>query len=115
MAGAVNAVSVGPGLNRFFPVGPDQPDAVAIALFLAQLVGEFEQDGGGRSAIVGAYVSGIAQRVVGVVVAEDDDDAVFCAGKFGDDIAYRELPFWGVGGKSIIFHLHLFAFQVIVF
>src|SRR5208283_2119848 len=84
MAGAVDAVGVAPGLHGFFAVGPDQPDAVAIALLIAQsdaqLVGVFKQDGGRRSAVVGAHVSDIAQRVVGVVVAHDDDDAVFRAG-----------------------------------
>src|SRR5208283_3005989 len=119
MAGAVDAVGVGPGLHRFFAVGPDEPDAVAIALLTrslaaqsgAQLVGEFEQDGGGRAAVVGAYVSGIAQRIVGVVVAHDDDDAVFGAGKFRDDVADGELPFYGVGGEGIVFDL--IAFQVV--
>src|SRR5713101_2959799 len=105
MARAVKAVGSGPSLDRFFAVGPDEPNAVAIALFAAQLVGVFEQDGGGRAAIVRAYVSGIAQRVVGVVVAEDDDDAIFCAGKFGDDVADWELPFHRVGDKGVVFDL----------
>src|SRR5580658_5469812 len=64
MAGTVNAVGVGPCLHGFFAIGPDQPDAVAIALLTrspaAQLIGEFEQNGGGRAAVVGAYVSSIA-------------------------------------------------------
>src|SRR5260370_18686750 len=74
-------------------------------LFAAELVGVFEQDGGGGGAVVRAYVSGIAQRVVGVVVAEDDDDAVSSAGKFGDDVADGKLPFHGVGGKGVVFDL----------
>src|SRR6266849_3994448 len=112
MARAVKTISAGPSLDRFFAVGPDEPNAAAIAFFAAQLVGVFEQDGGGRAAIVGADVSGIAQRVVGVVVAEDDDDAVSSAGKFGDDVADGKLPFHGVGGKGVVFYL--IAFEVVV-
>ena len=44
-------------------------------------------------------------------MAEDDDDAVFCAGKFCDDVADRELPFHGVGGKGVVFDL--IAFEVV--
>src|ERR1039458_796361 len=115
MAGAVETVGVGPLPHRFFAISPDEPDAVAIALFsrspAAQLVGVFEQDGGGRAAVVGADVSDIAQRVVGVVVAEDSDDAIFCAGKFSDDVVDREVAFYGVGGKGVVFDL--IAFEVV--
>ena len=100
-------------LHGFFAVGPNQPDAVAIAGFCAaaELVGEFEQDGGGRAAVVGADETGVAQRVIGVVVAEDGDDAIFFAGKLRDDVADGELPFHRVGGKGVVFDL--IAFQVI--
>src|ERR1035438_7215084 len=124
MAGAIDAVGVGPSLHRFFAIGPDQPDAVSIALFargprqarfwlvgaVAKLVGVFEQDGGGGAAVVGTHVSDIAQRVVRVVVPHDDDDAIFFAGKFGDDVADGELPFHGVGDEGVVFHL--IAFQI---
>src|ERR1700733_10141932 len=106
MAGAVETVRVRPFADGFFAVGPDEPDAVAVTLFArrdAQLIGEFEEDRGGRAAVVSAKVSDIAQRVVGVVVAEDDDDAVFSAGKFGNDVAYGKLPFHGVGGEGVVF------------
>ena len=85
-----------------------EPDAVAFALLAAQLVGEFEQDGGGRAAVVGAYVAGVAQRIVGVVVAGDDDDAVARAGKLGDDVAHGKLAFGRVGGEGIVFDLVVF-------
>src|SRR6266446_7316131 len=65
MAGTVNTVGITPLPYRFFAVGPDEPDAVAIALLsgspAAQLVGVFEQDSSGRSAVVGADESGVAQ------------------------------------------------------
>src|SRR5208282_3733969 len=119
MARTVKTVGIGPGLDGFFAVGPDQPDAVAIALFsrssartrVAQLVGVFEQDGGGRAAVVGAYEPGIAQRVDRVVVAEDDDDAVLGAGKFRDDVADGKFAFHSVGGEDIVFDL--IAFEVV--
>src|ERR1700733_6093418 len=114
MAGAVETVRVRPFADGFFAVGPDEPDAVAVTLFArrdAQLIGEFEEDRGGRAAVVSAKVSDIAQRVVGVVVAEDDDDAVFSAGKFGNDVAYGKLPFHGVGGEGVVFDL--VAFEVV--
>ena len=33
MARAIDTVAIGPTLHRFFPVGPNQPYAIAIALF----------------------------------------------------------------------------------
>src|SRR2546430_450851 len=102
MAGTVNTIGISPVPDRFFAVGPDEPDAVAIALLpgfpAAQLVGIFEQDSGGRTAIVGADEPGVAQWINRVVVAEDNDDAIFCAGKFRKDVADGKLPFYGVGG-----------------
>ncbi len=94
-----------PVLDRFFAIGPQQPHAVAVALLAAQLVGQFEQDGGRRAAVVGAYVAGIAQRIVGVVVAGDHDHAVARTGKLGDDVAHRKFAFGGVGGEGVVFDL----------
>src|SRR3984893_17315930 len=58
MAGTVNTIGVCPLPYRFFAVGPDEPDAVAISLLsgspAAQLVGVFEQNGSGGTAIVGS-------------------------------------------------------------
>ena len=102
---AVEAVGGGPILYCFFAVGPEQPHAVAFALLAAKLVGQFEQDGGGGAAVVGADVAGIAQRIVGVVVAGDDDHAVARAGKFGDDISHRKFAFGSVGGEGVVFHV----------
>src|SRR5258706_2427598 len=85
------------------------------------MVGILQQDCGGRTAIVGADEPGVAQWINRVVVAENDDDAIFCARKFRDDVADRELPFYGVGGKSVLFDLIAFlvvkkvAFEVLVF
>src|SRR5260221_11382671 len=72
------------------------------------MVGILQQDCGGRTAIVGADEPGVAQWINRVVVAENDDDAIFCARKFRDDVADRELPFYGVGGKGVLFDLIAF-------
>src|SRR5260221_11693199 len=72
------------------------------------MVGILQQDCGGRTAIVGADEPGVAQWINRVVVAENDDDAIFCARKFRDDVADRELPFYGVGGKGVVFGLIAF-------
>ena len=42
---AVQAVGVRPGPHGFFAVGPDQPHAVSVALFPAQLIRKLQQDG----------------------------------------------------------------------
>src|SRR6266852_3812097 len=115
MAGTINTIGISPLPYRFFAVGPDEPDAVAIALLSGspstQLVGVFEQDSSGRTAIVGADEPGVAQWINRVVVAEDDDDAIFCAGKFRDNVADRELPFHRVSGEGVVFDL--IAFEVV--
>jgi hypothetical protein len=41
-------------------------------------------------------------------VAGDDDDACARSGEFGDDISYRKLAFWRVGGESVVFKLVIF-------
>src|SRR6266478_5871689 len=97
MAGTVNAIGISPLPYSFFAVGPDEPHAVAIALLsgspAAQLVGIFEQDGSGRTAIVGADEPGIAQWIDRVVVAEDDDDAIIFAAEYGDYPGDQKIPF----------------------
>ena len=98
-------------LHSFFAVGPQQPDAVASAFFAAKLVGQFQQNGGGGAAVVGTDVPGIAQRVIGVVVAGDDDHAVARAGKLGDDVAHRKLAFGSVGGEGVVFHMVVFEMR----
>src|SRR5271156_4262467 len=113
MASSVETVGGGPALYSFSAVGPDEPDAVAIAFFPGELLGEFEQDGSGRAAIVGAYESRVAQGINRIVVAEDDDDAIFCAGKFSDDVADGELPFHGVGDDGVVFYV--VGFEVVFF
>src|SRR5277367_5799942 len=107
MTGSVETVGGGPVFYRFLAVSPDQPDAVAIALFArsAQLIRELEQDGRGRAAIIRAYESRVAQGIDRIVVAQDDDDAVFCAGKLRDDVADGKLPFYGVSGEGVVFYL----------
>ena len=74
-------------------------------------MGEFQQDGGGRAAVISADKFGAAQRVDRIVMAHYDNDAIFCAGKFGDNVADGELPFHRVRREGIIFYL--ITFQVV--
>src|SRR6266849_7895354 len=104
MTHAIETVGGGPLFYRFFPVGPQQPHAVAFALFSAQLVGQLQQNGSRIAAVVGTHVTGASQREVGVIVAGADDDSVPSSGKLGNQVAYRELAFDGVGGESVVFH-----------
>src|ERR1700691_1813481 len=115
MAIAVKTIAVRPGFNGLFTVRPDQPDAIALALFsrfpAAQPIGKLEQDGGRRSTVVGTHISDITQRVIGVVVTHDDNNAVFGAGKFRNDVADRKFSFHGISGKGVVFYL--IAFEVV--
>ena len=60
----------------------------------AELGGDFQHESDVGAAIVGADEAGVAQGIVGVVMTGEDDDAVFFAGEFGDDVVHRE----GAGG-----------------
>src|SRR6202034_3947056 len=95
--------------HRFLGIVPDQPYAVTVAGPPAQLIGNFQQQSAGGTAIVGADVGSAAQRVVRVVVAGHDDDAVLFAGKFGNDVVHRELAFRRVGSEIVV--LDQIAFQ----
>src|SRR5260370_39959701 len=102
MTHAIETVGVGPLFYRFFPIGPQPPHAVAFALFSAQLVGQLQQNGSRRAAVVGPHVTGAAQREVGVIVSGDDDDSVPSSGQLGDQVAYRDIAFVWVGGERLI-------------
>ena len=105
VARTVQAVAIRPLLHRLFPIGPEQPHAVTIAFLAAQLIGDFEQNRGGRPSIVRPNVSRVAQRVIRVVVARNDYDAVLRARILGDDIADWEFPLRRVGGEAVVFDL----------
>src|ERR1039458_6579411 len=82
---------------------PPQPYAGAFAGLAAELIGEFQQERAGRAAIVGADIGCVAQRVVGVVMTGDDDDAVFGPGKLADDVMDGKLAFGSVGSERVVF------------
>src|ERR1035437_4726405 len=77
MACAVETVGVGPRFHGFLGVGPEQPNAVAVALFAAKLVRELKQKSAGGGAVVGSDKRCFTQRIVRVVMAGDDNYAVF--------------------------------------
>ena len=95
--------------NGFFAVEEDQPHGVAFELFAAavcaQLVGDGHQQAGGCRAVVGADEVDVAQRVVGLVVGGEDDDAVFFAGEAHDEVAQGDRADGGVGGEGVFFKL----------
>ncbi len=45
----------------------------------AEDVADLDEQGGGGGAVVGSVELDVAQRVVGLVVADEDDDAIFFA------------------------------------
>src|SRR5882672_12822584 len=105
MARAVKAIGGGPCADGFFSIGPEQPDAIAFELGSAQMLGEFQKQSRGGSAIVGSDEGGLAERVVGVVVAGDDDDAIFLAGKLRDNVSSRKASFGTLDCESVVDHL----------
>ena len=75
---------------------------------LAQMIGDFKQQANVAAAIVGADEGGVLERKVGVVVAGQDDDAIFLAGELGDDVVHRK----GTGGG---FHVELILLDLRAF
>src|SRR5580700_2747790 len=47
----------------------------------------------------------MAERVIRVVMAGDDDDAIFGPGKLGDDVVDGQLAFGCVGGEGVVLYL----------
>src|SRR5882724_2256188 len=101
MAAAIKAVGGRPFLKGFLPIKPNQPYAATIALLPAKVVGEFEQQASGGTAVVGANV--VLEWIVGFVMRANDQDAVFCPGIFRNDVVERESTGWSLGLECIIF------------
>ena len=80
MAGAVERVGGAPLLDGLFAVVEDQPDGVALRRMSAEDVADLDQQRSGGGAVVGSVELDVAQRIVRLVVADEDDDAVFLAG-----------------------------------
>src|SRR5882762_541742 len=101
MAAAINAFSGRPILKCFLPIKPNQPYTATIALLPAKVVGEFEQQPAGGTAVVGANV--VLKWIVGFVMRANDQDAVFCPGIFRNDVVERESTGWSLGLECVIF------------
>src|SRR5882724_9121452 len=101
MAAAIKAIGGRPFLKGFLPIKPNQPYAATIALLPAKVVGEFEQQASGGTAVVGANV--VLKWIVGFVMRANDQDAVFCPGIFRNDVVEREFTGWSLGLECILF------------
>ncbi len=69
-----------PFCDGLFAVVEDEPDGVALGRMGAEVVADFDEEGGGAGSVVGSDEVDVAQGVVGLVVAGEDDDAVFLSG-----------------------------------
>ena len=67
----------------------------------AEVSAELDQQSGGAGAVVGSEEGDVAQRVVGLVVAGEDDDAVFFAGILDDVVAHGLDAGRGAGGEVV--------------
>src|SRR5580700_9653629 len=93
------------GLYRFFGVVPHQPDAVAVARFAAELIREFQQQRAGGTAIIRSYERCLPERVIRIVMAGNDNDAILRSGKLGDDVVDWKLAFRRVGSERVVLDL----------
>ena len=106
----VFAVVGEPVLDGLFAVVEDQPDGVALGRVGAEDVADLDQQRGGGGAVVGPVELDVAQRVVGLVVAGEDDDAVFFAGVPDDVVAHRLEAGGSAGGEGVGFEVALGGF-----
>ncbi len=105
VAGAVEGVLRGPGLDGFFAVVEEQDDAVAGGRVGAEVLADLDEQGGGAGAVVGADEGDVLEGVVGFVVGGEDDDAVpfgwVRAGEVDDVVADGLEAGGGGGGEGI--------------
>ena len=109
VAGAVEGVGGRPGLDGLFAVVEDQPDGVALRWMGAEVLAELDEQSGGAGAVVGADEVDVLERVVGFVVAGENDDAVFFAGVADDVVAHGRADRSVGGGELSVSKLPLAA------
>ena len=85
--------------ERFFAVQEGDPDAVSFQLFAAKLVSDGQQKSAGCRAVIGADERRIAQPVIGFLVRAQQDNAIFGAGKLGNNIGHGHLARRSLGDK----------------
>src|SRR5882762_2118172 len=71
----------------------------------AEDVADLDEQGRCGGAVVGSVELDVAQRVVGLVVAGENDDAVFFAGIFDDVVAHRLETGRSAGGEDVGFEV----------
>ena len=76
----------------------------------AEDVADFDEQRGGGGSVVGSVELDVAQRVVGLVVAGEDDDAVFFAGVSDDVVAHGLETGGSAGGEGVGFEVALGGF-----
>ncbi len=101
VAGAVEGVGGAPGFDGLFAVVEDEPDGVAFGRVGAEYVADLDEEGCGGGAVVGSVEVDVAERVVGLVVAGEDDDAVAFAGIFDDEVVHRLEAGGCIGGEGV--------------
>src|SRR5580704_8429841 len=100
MLAPVYAVSVAPFADGFFTVEKHHVHVVDAGL-VREHMRQFEEQAGGRSAVVRAYEFAAGEEL-GVEVAGDDDRLSALAWKFRDDVFHRHGAFGSGRGEGIV-------------
>ncbi len=106
VAGAVEGVGGAPVFDGLFAVVEDEPgrSSPGAGWRRSWLPISMSRAVGGGS-VVGSVEGDVAQGVVGLVVAGEDDDAVLLAGVFDDVVAHGLKTGGGVGGEGVGFEV----------
>ncbi len=110
MASAVEGVGGGPGTDGLFAIVEDQPDAVALGRVRAKVVADLDEQSCSGGTVVGSDEADVLERVVGLVVAGQDDDAVLLARIAHDEVAHGEQAGGGAGGEAVDLEVALGCF-----
>src|SRR5258708_37181684 len=108
--GVVLAVVGKPFFDGFFAIVEDQPDGVALGRMSAEDIADLDEEGSSRGSVVGSVELDVAQRVIGLVVSDEDDDAVFFTGIFDDVVAHRLESSRSGGSKGVSFEVSFGGF-----
>ena len=90
VAGAVEGVGGGPGLDGLFAVVEDEPDGVSLGRMGAEVGADPDEQGSGAGSVVGADEGDVFEGPVGLVMAGQNDYRIFFAGE-ADEVETSEL------------------------
>jgi hypothetical protein len=88
--------------DGLFAVVEEQPDGVAGGRMSTVILAQCDEQGGGAGTVVGADEGDVFERVVGFIVAGEDDDAVPLARKFDDVVVHPHWADGGGGGEGVV-------------